>query len=393
MTSPVREAFAAVRRARIGALPAERRIGAIMAAARELTTLGTADLDTLAASSGLSPQMVCWALATTFESVTETRLTSMLDAALAAGAPATAGGVILSANILTAPARALLTPILLGVPVVARASARDHAFAHRLRAALHSADPELAEGLHVMQWPAEEVEATRAMLDEAAVTHVYGSDATMRTLTDLAELSAGPLVLHGHGYGAVWLGREVVSEGLEDTARAVALDVAAYDQRGCLSPQVIYLDAPPNTADADGIAWCEALAGALAREQRSRPRGPMPEETAAASLQWRGVAAACGQLFEGEGFAVAYEGRATPRTSPGYRHIAVHLAGEGGLAALARLGGPHLKRVGVTPGVPLGRPSASASGVTVVPVGQMQRPRFDWDPDAPGPSFGWLTTD
>ena len=93
-------------------------------------------LDGLLGSSHSSDAMVRWALQTTFADVTARRL---LECILQArnqgerGQPIGLLGVILSANVLTAPARALLLPLLFGVPVCARVSQRESAFACALR--------------------------------------------------------------------------------------------------------------------------------------------------------------------------------------------------------------------------------------------------------------------
>lgn len=84
---------------------------------------------------------------------------------------------------------------------------------------------------------------------------------------------------------------------------------------------------------------------ALAREL---PRGKVPQGAAAEQLQWRGVAAALGDLHASADCAVSHEGAAALRSSPGYRNIAVYECAD--LAAMRnRLLplGPHLKALGI----------------------------------------------
>ena len=72
---------------------------------------------------------------------------------------------------------------------------------------------------------------------------------------------------------------------------------------------------------ASGRRVAGALAEALAAMGRRFPRGPLPADVGAQQLQWRGVGAARGELFEGDGYAVSYEGRGALRLGPGYRNV------------------------------------------------------------------------
>jgi hypothetical protein len=68
----------------------------------------------------------------------------------------------------------------------------------------------------------------------------------------------------------------------------------------------------------------------------------------AAQLQWRGVATVRGELLEGDGFAVSYEGEGPLRLSPGYRNVLVlDASSAGAFAASLEPIGVHLKCVGV----------------------------------------------
>jgi hypothetical protein len=131
------------------------------------------------------------------------------------------------------------------------------------------------------------------------------------------------LVAHGHGLGLAFVARSALaSEALAgQTAEALARDVAAYDQRGCLSPHAVLVQSGPRE---DSARFAQRLADALDERARTWPRGALPPDVAGAQLQWRGVAAATGALHVRASCAVSHAGAGALRASPGHRNVSVH---------------------------------------------------------------------
>lgn len=369
--------------------------------------VGAEALAVLPQSSGLSVEMVRWALDTSLPSSTGADLLALAEAWIpderATGAlalPCDLAGVVLAGNVLTAPFRALAAPLVAGAPVVARVSAREARFAQLLARALAAARADLEGALQVVSFAHDDADAERALLEAVDALSVYGSDATIahfRARAAAVRQEDLPLRGHGHGLGAAY----VTTAALESpehalaAARALALDVAAYDQRGCLSPQVVFV------ARAGRVSP-RALARALAFEglgplARDLPRGPLPVEVGAAQLQWRGVAASRGELFEGDGFAVSYEADAGLRMGPGYRNVLVLECGDArDLARRLDPLGRHLKCLGVAgaagdddAGAEVRRALAALLPPpmcpAVVPAGEMQIPGLGGPQDGASP--------
>ncbi len=375
-------------------LPAAVRIDALTGLARGVLELANhGDVQSLAISGGLSAEMTRWALRTTFESVTPAALTAFLASAELPGhrtVPVGLAAVLLSGNVLTAPARALLLPLLMGVPVVARVSSREQAFAvllHDLLSggcpsmqafarglALVAIDPTTTDGAHALQ----------ALLGAVDVVSTYGSDHTCAEVR--RQLPPGVQgIEHGHGLGVGVLAASANADddSVDALAAAFALDVAAYDQRGCLSPQVLYVQ---ENGWVSPQRFAERLHHALRQVAVTLPRGPIDHHLGAQQLQYRGVGAALGRLFEGDGWSVTYEGELSARPTPGFRNIAVHSYSEPAAlrSKLASLG-RHLKVVGHA-GDSDGRKRFASDlppsvAPRVCPPGQMQTPPFTcvWD--------------
>ena len=78
-------------------------------------------------------------------------------------------------------------------------------------------------------------------------------------------------------------------DSVDALAAAFALDVAAYDQRGCLSPQVLYVQ---ENGWVSPQRFAERLHHALRKVAVTLPRGPIDHHLGAQQLQYRGVGAA-----------------------------------------------------------------------------------------------------
>jgi hypothetical protein len=276
-----------------------------------------ASLD-LATETGLTVPMVEWGLRTTLDTLKPASLRAVASAASADGrTPISFLSVVLAGNLFTASVRPIMVPLLLGVPVLAKVASRDRLFPTMLREALRRADPDLGSALELVSFPGGDSKLEAVFVEAATAIAVFGSDDTVSAVRRRHPERA--VIEHGHGVSAAYCGREALcADQTDETIRALALDVCAYDQRGCLSPQVIYVDA--NT-DA-----CERFAKRLARDglepfETVLPRGPLPPEVGAAQAQWRGLAEVEGTLVRGNTFAIAIPDASPPRWSPGYRNV------------------------------------------------------------------------
>jgi hypothetical protein len=191
--------------------------------------------------------------------------------------------VLLSANVFTAALRAIATGLVASPRVFVRASRRE---------------PKMAAFL------AEAAPSSFSLTDELRPepgdqVFAYGSDATFdalhRTFPEGTFLRA-----HGPGFGAAAVESATVSPYEEaELARALSYDVALFDQRGCLSPRVVWFEGPPERARS----FTRAVAGALAERERELPPGELaqPEraerEVQRAALTYAGHVEAAGAGF------------------------------------------------------------------------------------------------
>jgi len=192
------------------------------------------------------------------------------------------------------------------------------------------------------------------------------------------------------------------------TRRAVVVsaadDVVAWDQLGCLSPHVIYVE----NGTSDARQFAELLAAELERREQSEPRGDLPVEVSATIASRRSFyeirAAQCEdpnetrlwQSSESTAWTVVYE--QDPRFQPSCLHRFIYVKEVKNLTeALRNADAVHGQVSTVGLAAPPEKVRALAAelsrwGVTrVCPLGQMQCPPLTWRHDG-RPPLGELVT-
>jgi hypothetical protein len=297
----------------------EERVGWLAASANRLLRETLVACEALAEATGLSAPMVAWAARTTLETMTPDALGAVSDEARSAGGhPISSLSIVLAGNLFTAAARAVVVPLLLGIPVTVKASSREILFPTMLRDALRRTDPVLGDAVELVVFAGGDVEREAWLIERAEATAVYGTDSTIDAME--RRHPNARFIPHGHGVSAAYCGPEALGEShVRDTIANLALDICAYDQRGCLSPQIIYV-----ATDSEPALF--AFAQRLAREAMDPlgselPRGPLPLDLGAAQAQWRGIAEVEGSLVVGDTYSIALRPPQPVRWSPGYRNV------------------------------------------------------------------------
>ncbi len=154
-------------------------------------------------------------------------------------------------------------------------------FAH----SLYEAEPKLGACLEIAAWPGGDQALEDALFEAANCVTATGSDSTLEAIR--ARLPAGVRFLaHGHRVSFAYVASRVLT-GLNcrKVVERAAADVVAWNQLGCLSPHVIYVE----VGGAGSVEqFAEALAQELERREESEPRGELPVEAAAAIASRRG---------------------------------------------------------------------------------------------------------
>jgi hypothetical protein len=324
----------------------------LLAAARHIHDHRAELVPQIVASTGLSPEGVELG----FESLERDATDAELGELVAAAGTARHVHIVLSANVFVAALRALALARAAAPRVTIRPSARDPVLARALVDA--AGDPAMSL--------ADERDASSSGAD---AVHVYGRDETI----DQVRAQVGPEVrVLAHGAG---LGIALVTAGADVglTARALARDVAAFDQRGCLSPRVAFLEGDADRARAFALALHEGLAELDTRV----PRGTLSPQERIDAVRWCDSLAFAGELWTGIGHAVGLAADSPAlAVPPSGRHLLLVAVADLGHARRAIA--PLAARVVSVGSDDLARAATVApSHARTAELGRMQRPPLD----------------
>jgi hypothetical protein len=203
--------------------------------------------------------------------------------------------VVLSANVFVAPLRALAMARAASTRVSVRPSPREPTLTRALVEAAGDRAIALVDDRDVARVERGEI-------------HVYGSDETIAAVRSRARTG---VVVRAHGAG---LGIAVVTRNADLGAAAAALarDVVPFDQRGCLSPRLAFVEGGADRGEQFASALHEELAAWDVRV----PRGALVESEIAAAIVWRDALAFTGRMWRGARHDVALAPSGAPLAIP-----------------------------------------------------------------------------
>lgn len=360
----------------------------------------------LPATTGLSPPMLRHVLPLVFEEYRGERLGALLDAELGGrdsldravasnegNRRAIGPGLsvhVLAGNLPGAGLDGVIFSLLVKSAVLIKAASTEPVLPDLFARSLAAVDPELGACLHVVHWPGGRADLEKAAFGRADLVVASGSDVSLASIRE--RLGADTRFI---GYGHKLSFGLVTRAGLADCgalahwSRAAAYDAAVYDQLGCLSPQLVYVEEGGPVSPRE---FASALADDLAEWQITLPRGAVPTEAGIAvrrlrdRAEWQALAGKDVELHasrSGLHWTVIYEADPTFAPSPLYRTVRVKpLRGPTHLAELLADWRPHLEAVGLAAdsdeSARLGELLAGLGVSRVCPLGKMQRPPLNW---------------
>lgn len=168
----------------------------------------------------------------------------------------------------------LLTRSAQFVKCASHASFLPRLFAH----SLYDADAKLGACLEIAEWRGGSAHLETPLFKEADCVTATGDDETLTEIRKHVPVKARFL-----GYGQRASFGYIAHEALggfhpKKIAARAASDIVAWNQLGCLSPHVIYVE---HGGAMTAEHFAELLAQELARREESEPRGALPADSAA----------------------------------------------------------------------------------------------------------------
>ncbi len=292
----------------------------------------------------------------------------------------------------------LLTRSAQFVKCASGASFLPRLFAH----SIYDADHKLGACLEVAEWRGGQTALEAVLFNESDCVTATGSDETLAAIrTKLPPQKRFLGYGHRVSFGYV-TGESLSGFDGKRVVKAAATDVVAWNQLGCLSPHVIYVQ---RGGEVGPEHFAQLLADELEQREQGEPRGTVSAEVAAAITSRRGIyevrAAHSPETLlwrskDSTAWTVVYE--ADPRFALSCLHRFIYVKPVANL--VEALHGADAVR-GKVSTVGLAAEEAEAGeiattlarwGVTrVCPLGEMQNPPLTWRHDG-RPALGDLVT-
>ncbi|MXX74694.1 MAG: hypothetical protein F4210_08660 [Holophagales bacterium] len=148
--------------------------------------------------------------------------------------------------------QSLLPALAARAPVLFKSSRAEPCFAPAFLAALGQRLPALRDAYAATTWTGGDPAIEAPLQTSARLLVVYGGEETIEALQSAIPRSR--LIAFGPRLSLGWVGP---GSSLNQAARGMALDIATFDQRGCLSVHAVF--AEPDTAPGFAAALAEAL--------------------------------------------------------------------------------------------------------------------------------------
>jgi hypothetical protein len=193
-----------------------------------------------------------------------------------------------SGNVPGLPAQSLVSALLVKSASLGKVASEEPIFAPLLAESIAEVDPRLAECLAVTYWPGGDDVVDPVVFGSADAVIAYGGERAIEHIR--ARVPPGArFVPYGHKLSFGVIAREALSaERLTDSVDRAAYDVVKFDQQGCLSPHLFYVERGGECSPRD---FASALSTALGEYAARVPRGRL-------SLEESGSLAALRQRYE-----------------------------------------------------------------------------------------------
>jgi hypothetical protein len=353
----------------------------------------------LPSATGFSAEMIARALPLMIEPLRGTAIAELLDRELGSRRRldsiwerrrAVSPGLVLhvlSGNLAGLAAIPVALTLSIKSAALVKAAAGDRVFPELFRRSITAEDSDLGACVAVRYWPGGDRSCEDAVIAVADLVVASGSDAS---IADMRARCGSRFIGHGHKVSVAVVGREILSDSRssELAAKGLALDVSLWDQRGCLSPQVCFVEG----TFAAGIALAERLAPFLEEILRELPPGRQSLEERAAvarfrnQIEWAKLAGREVALLTSrfpEGWTIAVESEPVFRPTPLCRSLRILP-----ITTLAQIAqplvpaGPFLEAAGVAVSdrrlAEVAELLLRAGAHWVCPIGRMQCPPLSW---------------
>ncbi len=192
---------------------------------------------------------------------------------------------VFAGNVPGLPVGNIVYALLMKSAILGKSASEEPLFAVLFAQSLAEVDPELARSVAMVCWKGgdEEIESVAFGSSDAVI--VYGGERAVNEVRKRVP-SGTRFIAYGHKLSFGVIGREhLATDRVRQTAVQAAIDASVFDQQGCLSPHVFYVE---EGAEITPKEFAKLLAQEMENFNKEIPRGKISADEAAQINQLRG---------------------------------------------------------------------------------------------------------
>lgn len=179
-------------------------------------------------------------------------------------------GHICAGNILGIAAFEMVLDKLVDAATWVKVPSEEPVFGALYAKSIEEVDPQLAYTIAVLPFEGSNKTVKEFLFSKSDVVRATGGEQARKNLTELSEKLKVPIAGHWHKFSFITIAREYMDERASGIAELVSLDVSAWDQQGCFSPQEIFVETDGEVSPEE---FAELLADEMENTSRALPKG------------------------------------------------------------------------------------------------------------------------
>jgi hypothetical protein len=179
-------------------------------------------------------------------------------------------GHICAGNILGIAAFEMILDKLVDAGTWIKVPSEEPVFGALYAKSIEEVDPKLAHSIAILPFESKNKDVRDYLFSKSDIIRATGGEQARVSLTKLSEKYNVPVSGHWHKFSFITLAREYMDERASQIAELVSLDVTAWDQQGCFSPQEIFVE---NGGEIDALKFAELLSEEMETTSIALPKG------------------------------------------------------------------------------------------------------------------------
>ena len=180
-------------------------------------------------------------------------------------------GHICAGNILGLAAFEMVMDKLVDAATWVKVPSEEPVFGALYAKSIEEIDPLLAHTIAVLPFNSDNIMVQEFLFSKSNLVRATGGEYARKNLSELAAKHRVPLAGHWHKFSFITIAREYLNKTqAQEIAELASLDVCAWDQQGCFSPQEIYAETGGEVSPKD---FAGLLAVEMEKTTRALPKG------------------------------------------------------------------------------------------------------------------------